>query len=206
MTKKKNNISKALDRAHKTGKIYSDEEEKIFKEDPDLAIRYATLVKKRSLSKEVEESVFNYYCNLIKDNKKDQVSKLHMLIKYVKITKYIPDKYFKKLLRYLDAANYYLLTSCVEIRLPEKFEKKMFNKIRKTGDVWPIVEYQYAIGTKLPEEMHNYMILKSLEEKSGDKNAVLAYFLNIKKLKNDLIKLSSGFDKNMTIQQIIDEL
>jgi hypothetical protein len=207
MTKKKNSLAKAIDYAHKNGIIYSDEEEEIFKEDPDLAVRYATVVKKGGLSKKVEEAVFDHYCNLLKESKKDQVSKLHMLIKYVKITKYIPEKYVKKLLRYLSPENYYLLSSCTEIRLPEKFEKKMFEKIKKTNNLWAVTEYQYAIGTKISEEMHNYMILKSLENKSyNDNNATTAYFLNMKKLKSDLVKLSSGFDKNMTLQQVIDEL
>lgn len=202
----RNDPIRAYNYAYKKQYVYSDEEEQVFLKDPELAVRYATIVKKSSLSKPVEDCMYEFYCNIIKNNKKDQINKLHQLIKYAKMTKHIPSNYVGKLLNHLDSENYYILTNCTEIRLPEKYEKKMFNKIKKTGEVWPLVEYQFALGTKLPEEMHNFMLLKGLEEKSHHDNAIKAYFLNMKKLKNDLIKLSYGFDKKMTIQQIIDEL
>lgn len=194
--------------AYKYAKIngcLSNEEEKIFATDLEIAINYAIDIKKSRLSDFVENKVFKYYLSLMKDKSK-RFSTVKF-IQYLKMTKFIPNKYQKTLLENINYDLLYIYSKVLDQRLPDKYEKKMFKRCQKENNLWPIVEYHHAIK-KLPDYMHNFMIAKSIEETNhtSEKNALAAYFLNRKEIINLLYKLYEHFDKEVKLKEIIDNL
>lgn len=162
--------------------IYSDaEEEQLFLDSsPELALKYAINIKKTSLCNKVENYVFEYFCNSIMGFKEEEkINKLKILFDYLKITKFIPEKYFIKLINNLNPKYHFKFSECTRERLPKKFEDKMFDYLISRNMIWPLVEYQFAIGTVLPEKVHNYILLNSLEQTSNS-DAAKAYLLNTK--------------------------
>lgn len=187
----------------KNGRLPEDGE-KIFLSNPEIAIHYALDVKKERLSSSLENCVCDFYCKAAEKYKENQSAKMGIFFKYIRFIQEVPKEYEEKFLKNINPENLYLFTTCTKKRLPQKYEKIMLEKSKKSGNLWPLVEYQYALRTKLPEELHNFFLAKSLD--SSPCQPVLAYFLNLKELKKDLLKIASGFDKNITLQQAIDEL
>lgn len=179
------------------------EEEKVFLNNPAWGIKYALDVKKDNLCPEVEKYVCNYFYNLSKKEKVEK-SLIQNFIKY--FSKYkIPNE--KKILNSIPVSMLHFYAVYGGKRLPLEFEKKMFNFAKKKRELWNVVEYSYALKTKLPDYIHNYMIAQSLcETIKSEQSAIQTYFINISKFKELLIKISSGFDKSMTIQEVIDSL
>lgn len=183
-------------------------EEKVFFSNFEIALDYAIDIKKSKLCSLLEQEIFKKYLKLIKKSDESQHEIiLNNFFKYIKITKEIPEKYFKNFLDFTSPEILYIYASSLNANLPKKYEYKMFQKCMEEDDLWPITEYQYVVK-KVPDYMHNFMIAKSLEEKSSsNKNATLAYFLNLKKLKNILKKLYNSFEnKNITLKEAIDQL
>ena len=204
----------ALNYARRKGKL-SLEHEKVFSKDVKCAIEYAILVKMDRLIPEVENSIFDFYCvnssNSKCKNSKTNHSTIHyqknyleLFFKYLKLSNKIPKKYEEDLLRNLEPESLVCYSSCFGKRLDKNYESILLTDAIKRNKCSHLVEYSYAIGSKLPEEMHNYLLSQYLANKE---NLVLcSYFNNLKKIKNQLIKISCVFDKNFTIEQVINQL
>lgn len=205
--KYKINAKSAYRYAKKNG-VFSDEEEKIFIENPEIAVDYAINIKRKKLTDFVEDKVFKYYCESLDNTYKDQHEVLlNSFFKYMKMTKSIPEGYLNTLIEKTSPELLYVYSQILEKKLSDVQEKRMFEECKNQDNLWPIVEYQYACNF-VPDYMHNFMLAKSLEEKdSSNKNAVIAYFLNIKKFKKRLQKIYDYFeDKEIKLKEIINLL
>lgn len=202
--KYKTDAMAAYRHSKKNGRL-AEQDETVFLSNPEVAIHYALDVKRERLSEQLENRVCEHYCKIAAATKKlDQSSKMNIFFKYIRLVEEIPKKYEDQFLENLLPENLHLYTAYSKKRLPPQYEIKMLEKAMKHNNIWPLVEYQHNLKTKLPEELHNFFLAKSLE--SPNNQAVLAYFLNMKELKKELIKIASGFDKNISLQEAIDQL
>jgi hypothetical protein len=207
LPKYKTDPKSAYNYARKHG-VYSEEEEKVFLPNLDVALDYALTIKQNRLSQEIENQVFEKFLEKIKNTDKSQHAiLLNTFFKYIKLTKSFPKNYLNKFLDNTSSDLLYIYAQATGEKLPDDYEKRMFDECVENDDLWPITEYQYLIKI-VPDYMHNFMIAKNLEEKSSsNKNATLAYFLNLKKLKKTLQKLQNLFeDKNIKLKEVIDKL
>ena len=189
--------------------ILSDEHEKVFIKDPPLAIEYATIIKRKRLIDCVENEVCNFYCEAIKN-----ISKLEKqsyknkffdsFFSYLKLVKNIPKEYEKKILENSSQDLIVKYSISTEKRLEKKYENSLLLDAVSRGKIGYLVEYSYAIGSKLPEDMHNFIISHAM--KNSDDFLVKSYLSNLKNLKKMATKLSSTFGENKTIKEIIDQL
>lgn len=84
-------------------------------------------------------------------------------------------------------------------RLKEEDELKLLNYAIKYKKCAKLIEYAYAINCKLPEEMHNFIIMQ-------DSHVSLSYFKLLNKLKANLENMASIYNKDMTLEQLIATL
>lgn len=84
-------------------------------------------------------------------------------------------------------------------RLSKSQEKIIFDFSITNNKSSFLIEYAYAMNSKLPEEMHNFVIMNSNE-------VSLSYFKLLNKIKHNLENLASVFDENMTLKEIIEKI
>jgi hypothetical protein len=208
LPKYKKDAEAAYKYAKKNNIIFSSEEENVLTQSPEVAIKYALNLKKERLSDFVNKKVFEYYSSLIKKTQKNKHSSvLHNFFDYLKMIKDVPDFCKNEILENIDPELLYIFAQILDNKLTEKYEKRMFQKCQQHNNLWPLVEYQFYLKTKLPDYMHNFMIAKNLESNcNSSKNAIEAYFLNLKDIKNILLKISLVFGKETKLKEIIEEL
>ena len=210
--------SYALKYAKRKGKLPL-EQEKVFLKDISCAIEYAVNIKKDRLIPEVEQKILDFYCfqselslseGRFSESTKSRefYQKLYFddFFKYLSIIKNIPKKYEEHLLKNLEPETMVQYSKIMGgKRLDEKYEEILLEKAIAYNKPSSLVEYSYSIGCKLPESMHNYLL--SCYIKDCKNNLVLdSYFSNLKKIKNQLQKITQVFDKDKSIQEIIDQL
>jgi hypothetical protein len=193
--------------------ILTSEHEKVFSKNVELAIEYAIRVKQSRLIQEVEDEIFNFYCLNAKHFKYKslnyhsptlQRNSLSSFFNYVKLVKHIPKEYEESLVTNIEPENIVYYANCIEKRLDEKYENLLLEKAISSNRYSYLVEYSYAIGCKLPEDMHNCLLCQYIKDK--DNLVLSSYFINLKNIKNQLIKITQIFDKNQTINQIIEQM
>ena len=190
--------------------ILTSEHEKVFSKDAECAIEYAVRVKQSRLIPEVENIIFNVYCLNIKNLQSYSNSpilqrhSLSAFFNYIKLVKSIPKEYEESLLTNIEPHNIVYYANCIERRLDEKYEKMLLEVAIRTSKYSHLVEYSYAIGCKLPEDMHNYLLCQYIKDKND--LVLSSYFTNLKNIKNQLIKITQIFDKDQTINQIIEQI
>lgn len=182
-------------------KKYTDENEIAWsKKDPDFIVQYAIQTKKARLCEQAELNVCNAYINICKKIKKNQKKKLNWLFQYLKFVKTIPNQ--KELLKNLSSECLSIYAVSTGKSLPKTYEKKLFSYVLNNDtELWDLTEYQHVIKTKLPEEIHNFILAKSMtENKIGPTQA---YFLNLKKIKNTLVAISEQVGEDITLKDLI---
>jgi len=183
---------------------FTDEQEIEWSEtDADFIAAYAVKTKKSRLCKKAELNICNKYLHACKTIKKNQKNALHNFFQYVKLVKTVPKQ--KEFLKYLSSDCLSIYAVCTRKPLPKTYEKKLFSYVLKNKDdtaLWDLTEYQYLIKTKLPEEIHNFILAKSLTEnmKIGP---IPAYFLNLQKIKNLLVTISERVGEDINLKDLI---
>ena len=183
---------------------FTDEQEIKWSEtDVDFITGYAVRTKKSRLCKKAELNIFNKYLHVCKTIKKNQKNALHNFFQYVKLSNAVPKQ--KEFLKYLSSDCLSTYAVCTRKPLSKTYEKKLFSYVLKNKDdaaLWDLVGYQYLIKTKLPEEIHNFILAKSLTEnmKIGP---VPAYFLNLQQIKNLLITISERVGEDIALKDLI---
>lgn len=86
-----------------------------------------------------------------------------------------------------------------EGRLSPEQEKKLLNYAIKSNKCSVLIEYAYAMHSKLPEEMHNFVVMNS-------GTVTLSYFKLLNKLKSSLKSMASVVGDDSTLKQVIEEI
>jgi hypothetical protein len=199
----------ALRYAKRKGIKLSPEHERVFSKNIECAIEYAISIKKERLIEEVENKVLEFYCTKKYEKRCLSISTFY---KYLNLVKTIPKKYEADLLENLDPESLVAYSKITGKRLEEHYEKKLLQHSISNKKLAYLVEYSYAIGSKLPEDMHNYLLLCYMNDKGKNKDGerthliLESYFLNLKNIKFNLQKLSQVFNKNQTIEEIMNQL
>lgn len=190
--------------------VLSDDHEKVFIKDPPLAIEYARLVKRKRLTELVEKEVCKFYYEATKVPKNKNTPQHHHnkffdnFFGYLRLVKIIPKEYENKLLDNFSEDLIAKYAASTEKRLEKKYEDRLLLDAVSRGKIGYLVEYSYAIGSKLPDDMHNFIIGYAI--KNSEDNLLKSYLNNLKNLKSFAIKLSSTFNENKTIKEIINQL
>jgi hypothetical protein len=186
--------------------ILSDEHEKVFIKNPPMAIEYATVIKRKRLVECVENEVCNFYYEATKKiHDCDRPARFfESFFNYLKLVKSIPKEYEEKFLNSFSEDFIVKYAMSLDKRIEKKYEDKLLLDAVKRGKIGYLVEYSYAIGSKLPEDMHNFVISHAM--KNSDDFVIKSYLNNLKNLKKTLSKLSCVFGDNKTIKEIINQL
>jgi len=192
--------------AQKNGSL---EDEKIFFKDAEIAVKYALDAKEEKLSEPLHNFVCDYYKNiasLCKENScpANQRLILGKFFDYIHLCGGIDDE--EELLDKLDPRVLPEYAASQRKRLSPKYEKIIFEYTQEADDLEPLIEYSFLIKSRFPDYIHNFLILKSLENRPKlEKDMISTYFDNLKKIKNYLNKVFDGFDENMTLKELLDQ-
>lgn len=192
--------------AQKNGPL---KDESIFFKDAEVAIKYALDAKFEKLSNSLHNFVCDYYKNiaiLCKENScpANQRLILGRFFDYIHLCGGINDE--EELLDKLDPRVLPEYAAAIRKRLSPKYEKIIFEYVQGSDDLEPLLEYSFLVKSRFPDHIHNFLILKSLENKSKlEKDMISAYFENLKKIKNYLKKVFNGFDENMTLKEFLEQ-
>lgn len=192
----------ALKYAERTGKL-TLEHEKVFANDPKLAVEYCIKIKRGRATPFVESSILNYFCkNKLKYDRNPHLDEYRPFFHYVHMIGQIPNDMERQLLENLDCECLVKYANSTEKRLPQIYEDKLLETAIKDQKCGILLEYFCALGTKLPENMHNFMIGQALSSNNTIPNS---YIDGLKNIKRTLIQISKNFDKNITIQELINQ-
>jgi hypothetical protein len=180
------------------------EDEKIFFKDAEIAIKYALDAKEEKLSEPLHNFVCDYYKNIASLCKEKSCPANQRLIlcrffDYIYMCGGIGDE--EELLDRLHPTVLTYYAAATRKRLSPKHEKIIFEYSQESDNLEPLLEYSYFVKSRFPDYIHNFLILKSLE---NNKN-VSVYFDNLKKIKNYLEKVFDGFDENMTLKEFLEQ-
>lgn len=187
--------------------LLNEEHEKVFIKNPKIGVDYAINVKSQRLFPETENLIFKEYCNLnIKNyDSNSQRNFLDPIIRYTKqfgcrFSKATEEEFLSNL-----HPNVLVLYACAAgKRLDEKYEKKILDQAFESKKISPLVEYAHAVGCRLPEEMHNFILANYLDKK--DDLVLKSYFNYLEKIKKQLSKIASVYGEETTIKQVISQL
>lgn len=195
----------ALNYAKKKHERLSEEDEKVFFKDAEIALKYG--LEFGCLSDGLHNFVCDYYLRCAKLTKNlpnvDQKSIFFSFFQYIKSC----DNFFKQeeFCSNLHIKNLAFFCNVSNKHLSQEFERKLFDYAIQNNDIELLMDYHTFVKVKLPEDVHNYLLLRKLSDLDSEKTLLNYYFMQIKKTKEYLENIFSKHDKNMTLQEFLDK-